>query len=137
MKNFEEDDLKKAIKEANCVPGINYVSLYEDNGIRWIHEIYLKNYDEYKVVGIWHHDDNKKLDKYSQAIYDELLNQGLNESGCMFIALDVKNKKEFDKMMKYLESVRNKTISYTELWTEKNKIVSFDSDKVNVVKVDE
>lgn len=36
----------------------------------------------------------KKLDKYSQTIYDELLNHGLNESGYMFITLDVKNKIE-------------------------------------------
>ena len=136
MKDNNEE-LKKAIRESKCVPGINYISLYEGNDVRWIYEIYLKDLDEHKVVGIWHRDDSVKLNHYSQTIYDELLNQGLDESGCMFIALDVKNKQEFDNMMRYLISVRDKSISYTELWEEKNKIIKYDYSNAKKIKIDE
>lgn len=57
-----------------------------------------KNIDEYKIVGVWHYS-NSKLSEYSQKIYDELKEQGMNDSGALFIALEIKNKDEFDKMM--------------------------------------
>ena len=100
------EELDKVVKENNCVPGINYISDNLDKDTRIIYEIYFKNEKEYKVVGSWYTKDNK-LDKYSQEIYDELMSQGLCESGCMFIALDVKNKEEYDKMMEYLISCRD------------------------------
>ena len=126
------EELDKVVKENNCVPGINYISDNLDKDTRIIYEIYFKNEKEYKVVGSWYTKDNK-LDKYSQEIYDELMSQGLCESGCRFIALDVKNKEEHDKMMEYLISCRDKTVSYTELWREKNKIVKFDTNIANII----
>lgn len=119
------EELDKVVKKSNCVPGVNYISVNLDKDTRIIYEIYFKNEKEYKVVGNWHTKDNK-LDKYSQEIYDELKNQELCESGCRFIALDVKNKEEHDKIMEYLISCRDKTVSYTELWREKNKIIKFE-----------
>ena len=119
------EELDELVKNSNCVPGINYVSDYLDEKTRIIYEIYFKNEKEYKVTGNWY-TKGTKLDKYSKDIYDELINQGLCESGAMFIALDVKNKEEHDKMMEYLKSTRDKTVSYTELWREKNKIIKFD-----------
>ena len=130
-----EDELHELIKKNNCIPGINYVSLYDDKKTRWIFEIYLKNLDEYKVVGVWHHDDKTKLDKYSKKIYEELKKQGMNESGCMFLALEVKNEKEYREMMDYLISIRDKNVSYTDVWNKKNKIIKYDFDKVNRIKV--
>ena len=129
-------ELDKKIKESKCVPGINYFSVEEDNNIL-IFEIYLKNKDEYKVVGMWtRKKESDKLPEYCQVVYDELKNQGLCEAGCMYIALDVRDEKDSKLLMDYLISVREKHISYTELWEEKNKIIKYDLKNANKIKKD-
>ena len=115
-------ELDKKIKEANYIPGINYISVKDNGGATIIYEVYLKNKEEYKVTGIWS-TKKDRLPEYSKVIFDELSNQGLSEDGCWFIALDVTNEEESRKLMEYLISVREKSISYTELWGEKNKIL--------------
>ena len=116
------EELDKKIKESNYKPGINYISIKADDGTTIIHEVYLKNKEEYKVTGIW---STKKdnLPEYSKVIFDELSNQGLCEDGCWFIALEVSSEEESKKLMEYLISVREKSISYTELWKIKNSIL--------------
>ena len=47
------EELDKKIKESNYKPGINYISIKADDGTTIIHEVYLKNKEEYKVTGIW------------------------------------------------------------------------------------
>ena len=127
------DPLDKEIKKGNCVPGINYISVFNDDKSQDIFEVYLKNEDEYKIVGIWHHSGNK-LPKYSKIIYKELKRQGMNEAGSLYISLEVKNKKECEEMMNYLDSIKNEQVSYTEVWEAKNKIVRYDFKKVNRIK---
>ena len=125
MKDELEIKLDKKIKNSKCVPGINYISVDIDNENTLLYEIYLKNENEYKVVGIW--NTRKKIDdlpEYCKIIYNELLKQGLNKAGSNFIALDVKNEEDSKNLMNYLISIRKKHISYTELWREKNKILN-------------
>ncbi|MBR4177936.1 MAG: hypothetical protein IKR57_01145 [Bacilli bacterium] len=130
------EELDREIKKGNCVPGINYISIYNDDKSREIYEVYLKNENEYKVVGIWHCKGNK-LGKYSKGIYDELKRQGMYEPGCMFMALEVKNKEEYDKFMNYLISIRDKEVSYTDVYMEKSKIIKYDFSKANRIKIDQ
>ena len=125
MKDELEVELDRKIKKSKCVPGINYISVDIDNENTLLYEIYLKNENEYKVVGIW--NTRKKIDdlpEYCKIIYNELLKQGLNKAGSNFIALDVKNEEDSKNLMNYLISIRKKHISYTELWREKNKILN-------------
>lgn len=71
-------------------------------------------------------------------IYEELKNQGLTEVGCKFIALDVRNEEDSKRLMEYLISVREKNISYTELWEKKNKIINYDNNSVvGHIKIEE
>ena len=116
------EELDKKIKEEDYNAGINYISIEVDDGNTLIYEVYLKNKEEYKVTGMWV-TDKKKLPEYSKVIFDELENQGLSEDGCWYIALDITNEKESKKLMEYLISIRDKSVSYTELWQNKNKIL--------------
>ena len=116
------EELDKKIKESDCKPGINYLSVKDDDGTTIIYEVYLKDKKEYKVTGIWY-TKKDNLPEYSKVIFDELYNQGLSEDGCWFIALDITNEEESKKLMEYLISVREKSISYTELWEVKNSIL--------------
>ena len=124
MKDELEIKLDRKIKSSKCVPGINYISVDIDDENTLLYEIYLKDKNEYKIVGMW--NTRKKIDRlpeYCKNIYKELLKQGLNKAGSEFIALDVKNEEDSKNFMNYLISIRKKHVSYTELWKEKNKIL--------------
>lgn len=128
MKDELEIKLDRKIKSSKCVPGINYISVDIDDENTLLYEIYLKDKNEYKIVGMW--NTRKKIDRlpeYCKNIYKELLKQGLNKAGSKFIALDVKNEEDSKNLMNYLISIRKKQVSYTELWEEKNKILKIHS----------
>lgn len=130
--------IDKELKKIHCVPGINYLEIEQENDNVILCEIYYKDEKEYKLVGMWNSKKNNKFPEYSQVIYDELKNQGLTEAGCKFIALDVRNEEDSKRLMEYLISVREKNISYTELWEKKNKIINYDNDLVvGHIKIEE
>ena len=134
MKELIDEELKKI----HSVPGINYLEIEQENDNVILCEIYYKDEKEYKLVGMWNSKKNSKLPEYSQVIYEELKNQGLTEVGCKFIALDVRNEEESKRLMEYLISVREKNISYTELWEKKNKIINYDNNSVvGNIKIEE
>ena len=134
MKELIDEELKKI----HSVPGINYLEIEQENDNVILCEIYYKDEKEYKLVGMWNSKKNSKLPEYSQVIYEELKNQGLTEVGCKFIALDVRNEEESKRLMEYLISVREKNISYTELWEKKNKIINYDNNSVvGHIKIEE
>ena len=134
MKELIDEELKKI----HCVPGINYLEIEQENDNVILCEIYYKDEKEYKLVGMWNSKKNSKLPEYSQVIYEELKNQGLTEVGCKFIALDVSNEEDSKRLMEYLISVREKNISYTELWEKKNKIINYDNNSVvGHIKIEE
>lgn len=115
-------DLEKEIYKYNFIPGINYIRI--DNKVddyAHLYEIYYKNKDEWKLIGV--KDDIQDLKEYQKNIYLELISQGMNEPGSKFIALEMKDEKDSEEMMKYLISIREKHVSYTEIWQEKEKIV--------------
>ncbi len=116
------EELDKKIKEENYKAGINYISIKIDDGTTIIYEVYLKDKEDYKVTGLWTKKDDR-LPEYCKVIFDELHSQGLSEEGCWYIALDVTNEEESKELMDYLISIREKNISYTELWREKNRIL--------------
>ena len=116
----------KAIREAKCKHGINFISIDESNNAKTILEVYYKNENEYKIVGVTHTSGNYNFKPYEQVVYDELKSQGLSEAGCLSITMEILNEEASKKMMNYLKSVRNKSFSYTELWEEKNKIIKYD-----------
>ena len=134
MKELIDEELKKI----HCVPVINYLEIEQENDNVILCEIYYKDEKEYKLVGMWNSKKNSKLPEYSQVIYEELKNQGLTEVGCKFIALDVRNEEDSKRLMEYLISVREKNISYTELWEKKNKIINYDNNSVvGHIKIEE
>lgn len=134
MKELIDEELKKI----HSVPGINYLEIEQENDNVILCEIYYKDEKEYKLVGMWNSKKNSKLPEYSQVIYEELKNQGLTEVGCKFIALDVRNEEDSKRLMEYLISVREKNISYTELWEKKNKIINYDNNSVvGHIKIEE
>ena len=116
------DYIEKEVYKSNFIPGINYIRI--DNkvdGYAHLYEIYYKNKEEWKLIGV--KEDIQDLKEYQKNIYLELISQSMNETGSKFIALEMKDEKNSELMMKYLISIREKHVSYTEIWQEKEKIV--------------
>lgn len=116
------ENIDKEVYKYNFVAGINYIRIDNnvDNYAR-LYEIYYKNNEEWKLIGV--KENIQDLKEYQKNIYLELIDQGMNEPGSKFIALEMKNEKDSELMMKYLISIRKKQVSYTEIWKEKEKIV--------------
>lgn len=138
---MERDDLDydKAIKNARCIPGINYAAIEEDEKSLLILEVYYKNENEYKIVGMGKTPkSNNNMDELAKIVYEELKMQGLNEAGSKYISGFVTDQMTCDAFMEYFVSVREKNVSYTELWREKNRILEElrKKQKINRIRVD-
>ena len=138
---MEENELNfdKEIRNAKCIPGINDVAVEEDEKSLIILEVYYKNENEYKIVGMGTAPkSNNNMDEFTKTVYDELKMQGLNEAGAKYISGLVIDQMTCNAFMEYFVSVREKNVSYTELWQEKNRILEElrKKQKINRIRVD-